>query len=115
MTDNNNKDYDLLHFEDAFEDGRLVDNPTDINKDFHFREALELSKELGRPLTSEEMKRYEKSLAEMEGPFDLSKLPRVRINLKGLMEYAESQNKKVVDLTDEEKNMFVEHLEGNEK
>ena len=61
MDNNKNNDYVLLHFEDAFPDGRLVDNPGDVNKNFRFRKALELSKELGRPLTEKEMKQFERT------------------------------------------------------
>lgn len=61
MDNNKNKDYDLLHFEDAFPDTRLVDNPEIINKNIRLQEALELYKKLGRPLTSEEMKEFERA------------------------------------------------------
>lgn len=55
------ENYDLLHFEDVFPDGRLVDNPKDASKNFRFREALKLFKELGRPLTKEEMQQFERN------------------------------------------------------
>lgn len=59
MDNNKNEDYELLHFEDAFEDGRLVDDSKDVNKNFRFREAIKLVEKLGRPLTNEEMKQFE--------------------------------------------------------
>lgn len=72
-------------------------------------------------LTDKELKalkndcKYKKHLNNITQPIEADKLPRVKINLKGLMAYAASKDKDVVDLTEEEKNMFVENLEGNEK
>ena len=44
-------------FGDAMPDGRLTE-PSD-GKVYRLREAILLSKQLGRPLTEEEMKRFE--------------------------------------------------------
>lgn len=72
-------------------------------------------------LSNEELKalkndyKYMKHLENITQPIEADKLPKIKIDLKGLMTYAASQGKDVVDLTEEEKNMFVENLEGNEK
>lgn len=36
-----------------------------------------------------------------------SQVPKVNLDLRGLMEYAKNVGKKVTDLTEKEKNMFV--------
>ena len=72
-------------------------------------------------LSNEELKalkndyKYKKHLKNITQPIKADKLPKVKINLKGLMAYAASQGKDVVNLTEEEKNMFIENLEGNEE
>ena len=53
------------------------------------------------------MKKYKESLARTGEPILLSQCPQVKMDLKGLMEYAKKQGKKVVDLTDSEKKMFI--------
>lgn len=49
------RDYD--HFGEAMPDGRLTE-PSN-GKVYRLREAIAMSKKLGRPLTEEEMKEYE--------------------------------------------------------
>ena len=51
-----NKD-NFDHFGEAMPDGRLVEPSTP--KPFRLREAILLSKRLGRPLTESEMKQFE--------------------------------------------------------
>ncbi len=48
---------DFDQFGEDFPDGRLVE--PSLSKPFRLREAILLSKRLGRPLTSEEMKQFE--------------------------------------------------------
>jgi len=55
-----------------------------------------------------QMKRYKESLATMPEPILLSQCPRIKLDLRGLMKYAKSKGKKVIDLTDDEKNLFIQ-------
>ena len=50
---------------------------------------------------------YEESLKMMSEPISPSQLPKVEIDLRGMIEYAKTQEKKVVQLTDVEKGRFV--------
>lgn len=50
---------------------------------------------------------YEESLKTMSEPISPSQLPKVEIDLRGMIEYAKTQEKKVVQLTDVEKGRFV--------
>lgn len=52
-------------------------------------------------------KRYKESLAMTPEPIMLSLCPKIKINLRGLMEYAKSKGKKVIELTEEEKKAFI--------
>lgn len=54
----------------------------------------------------EQMKRYKKSLINTPGPILLSQCPQIKMDLRGMMKYAESVGKKVSDLTVEEKYEF---------
>ena len=54
-----------------------------------------------------QMKRYRESLATMPDPILLSQCPQIKMDLRGLMKYAKSKGKKVVELTEEEKNLFI--------
>ena len=55
---NTSNDSDLaMRFGDAMPDGRLTE-PSD-GKEYRLREAILLSKRLGRPLTDNEMKQFE--------------------------------------------------------
>ena len=54
-----------------------------------------------------QMKKYRESLTNTPEPIMPSQLPQVVLDLKGMMEYAKSIGKKVVELSDEEKNRFV--------
>jgi len=44
----------------------------------------------------------------MPEPILLSQCPRIKLDLRGLMKYAKSKGKKVIDLTDDEKNLFIQ-------
>lgn len=50
---------------------------------------------------------YEESLKMMSEPISLSQLPKVEIDLRGMIKYAKTQEKKVVQLTDVEKRRFI--------
>ena len=54
-----------------------------------------------------QMKRYKESLKNTPDPIMPSQLPQMNLDLRGLMNYAKSIGKKVVDLTDAEKSMFI--------
>jgi len=53
-------------------------------------------------------KKYKESLARTGEPILLSQCPNVKMDLKGLMQYAKKQGKKVMELTDTEKKMFMQ-------
>lgn len=55
-----------------------------------------------------QMKRYRQSLANTPEPIMLSQCPQVKLDLRGMMKYAKSIGKKVVELTDEEKKRFIQ-------
>ena len=50
--------------------------------------------------------RYQESLSKMSSPVFSSRLPKVKMNLKGLSRYAKEKGMMVKDLTEEEKNQF---------
>ena len=54
-----------------------------------------------------QMKRYRESLATMSEPILLSQCPKINLDLRGLMKYAKEKGKKVVELTEEEKKVFI--------
>lgn len=54
-----------------------------------------------------QMKRYRDSLATMSEPILLSQCPKISLDLRGLMKYAKEKGKKVVELTEEEKKVFI--------
>lgn len=56
-----------------------------------------------------QMKRYKESLKNTPDPIMPSQLPQMNLDLRGLMNYAKSIGKKVVDLTDAEKRMFIKN------
>ncbi len=55
-----------------------------------------------------QMKKYRESLAKTPEPILLSQI-QTKMDLRGLMNYAKEKGKKVVDLTDQEKKLFVNH------
>ncbi|MBD5461432.1 MAG: hypothetical protein HDR26_10900 [Lachnospiraceae bacterium] len=54
-----------------------------------------------------QMKKYKESLANMSGPILLSQCPKVRLDLRGLMQYAKEKGVKVIELTEKEKAAFI--------
>lgn len=54
-----------------------------------------------------QMRKYKESLANMSDPVLLSQCPKVRLDLKGLMQYAKEKGVKVIDLTEKEKATFI--------
>ena len=52
-------------------------------------------------------KTYEQILSEMGRPIDINSIPNRNIDLKGLLRYARSQGKRVIDLSMEERMKFV--------
>ncbi|MBR2507864.1 MAG: hypothetical protein IKB70_13495 [Bacilli bacterium] len=53
------------------------------------------------------MEKYVQSLINTPDPILPSQQPQIKLNLRGLMEYAKSIGKKVSELTEEEKNRFI--------
>lgn len=54
-----------------------------------------------------QMKRYKESLASAPEPIMPSRIPQTNLDLRGLMSYAKQMGKKVVELTEAEKKMFI--------
>ena len=50
--------------------------------------------------------RYQQSLTNTQAPIFLSQLPKVKMNLKGLSNYAKEKGVAVSELTEEERNQF---------
>ena len=50
---------------------------------------------------------YKESLKMVSEPISLNQFPKVKIDLRGMIEYARIQEKKVEELTDGEKGIFV--------
>lgn len=61
-------------------------------------------------MTEEMKKRYEKSLESTQGPIRLSDMKQ-DMDLRGIMTYAKAQEKRVIDLSDEEKARFIRNKE----
>ena len=55
----------------------------------------------------EQMKKYRDCLETMSEPIMLSQCPPINLKLRELMSYAKENGKKVVELTEEEKNIFI--------
>lgn len=54
-----------------------------------------------------QMKKYRDSLVTMPEPILLSQCPQLKLDLRGLMVYAKRKGKKVVELTEDEKKLFI--------
>ena len=52
---------------------------------------------------------YIESLQNMSGPYSPSEIPKIKMNLRELVKYAKSVNKKVPELSDEEVNRFIQN------
>ena len=53
------------------------------------------------------MKKYKESLANMPDHILLSQCPKLRLDLKGLMQYAKEKGVKVIELSEKEKAAFI--------
>lgn len=51
--------------------------------------------------------RYFEQIKTMSEPIMMSELPQVKLDLKGVREYAKRKGVAIVDLTEEEKNRFM--------
>ncbi len=51
--------------------------------------------------------RYFEQLKTMPEPIKMSELPKVKLNLKGIREYAKNRGVAIVVLTEEEKHPFI--------
>lgn len=54
-----------------------------------------------------QMKRYRESLTRTSEPILLSQCPQIKLDLRGMMKYAKSNRKKVMELTEDEKKPFI--------
>lgn len=50
---------------------------------------------------------YFEQVNKMHGPYDKEEIPSFRIDYRGLIKYAKEKGKKVVDLSDSEKEQFT--------
>lgn len=53
------------------------------------------------------MKKYRESLAQTPEPILLSQCPKIKLDLRGLMQYAKEKGVKVTDLEEKEKQSFI--------
>lgn len=51
--------------------------------------------------------RYFEQIKTMPEPIMMSELPKVKLNLKGIREYAKSKGVAIASLTEEEKQLFI--------
>lgn len=51
--------------------------------------------------------RYFEQIRAMPEPVMVSELPKVKLNLKGIREYAKSKGVAIANLTEEEKSLFI--------
>lgn len=56
-----------------------------------------------------QMKKYKDSIKNTPGPIMPSQIPEIHLDLKGLMEYAKKTGRKVTELLEEEKSMFIKN------
>ncbi len=52
-------------------------------------------------------KRYFEQIKKTPEPIMTSELPKVKLNLKGIREYAKSKGSTIANLTEEEKQFFI--------
>jgi hypothetical protein len=50
---------------------------------------------------------YYKQLETMQQPIMASELPKIKLNLRGIRDYARNRGVSVASLTDEEKKLFI--------
>ncbi|MGYP000089029234 len=58
-------------------------------------------------IMNEQMERYRESLVRTSEPILLSQCPQIKLDLRGMMKYAKSNRKKVMELTEDEKKLFI--------
>ena len=58
-------------------------------------------------MDKEQRRRYEEILKDMAEPIMPSQISNIKMDLQGLMKYAESKGKQVIELSDDEKAMFI--------
>ena len=51
--------------------------------------------------------KYNEQIKSMPEPIMMSELPKVKLNLKGIREYARKKGVSIASLTDEEKQIFI--------
>ena len=51
--------------------------------------------------------KYNEQLRSMTEPIMMSELPKVKLNLRGIREYARKKGVPIASLTDEEKKLFI--------
>lgn len=51
--------------------------------------------------------RYFEQIKTMPEPIMMSELPKVKLNLKGIREYAKNKGVAIANLTEEEKQLFI--------
>lgn len=56
-----------------------------------------------------QMKRYKEIIKDMPEPIRLKNRPKINVDMRGIMDYAEKQGKKVIELSEEERNMFIKN------
>lgn len=54
-----------------------------------------------------QMKKYKESLSRIPGPIMPSQIPKVKLDMRGLVKYAKERGVAPVDLTQEEKDRFM--------
>ena len=54
-----------------------------------------------------QMKRYKESLSRTPGPIMPSQIPKVKLDMRGLVKYAKERGIAPIDLTQEEKERFM--------
>lgn len=54
-----------------------------------------------------QMKKYKESLGKTPGPIMPSQLPKVKLDMRGLVRYAREKGVEPICLTEEEKNRFM--------
>lgn len=54
-----------------------------------------------------QMKKYKESLSRTPGPVMPSRIPNIKLDMRGLVKYAKERNVAPIDLTQEEKERFM--------
>lgn len=57
---------------------------------------------------------YYMQINSSHGPYKKEEIPSLKIDYRGLMAYAKGKGRRVVDLTDDEKEMFTNGISMNE-